>query len=36
VIKSLTPGANARVQVEFKHVGLKTLVLEFARLERIR
>jgi DNA helicase-2/ATP-dependent DNA helicase PcrA len=36
VIKSVTPGANARVAVEFKHVGLKTLVLEFARLERIQ
>jgi DNA helicase-2/ATP-dependent DNA helicase PcrA len=35
VVKSLTPGANARVQVEFKHGGLKTLVLEFARLERL-
>jgi DNA helicase-2/ATP-dependent DNA helicase PcrA len=36
VVKSVTPGANARVQVEFKHAGVKTLVLEFARLERVK
>lgn len=36
VVKCVSPGANARVQVEFKHAGVKTLVLEFARLERVK
>ena len=36
VVRAITPGANARVQVEFKHGGLKTLVLQYARLERIK
>ena len=35
VIKT-TPGQNARVIIEFKAVGRKTLVLEYARLKRIR
>lgn len=33
VIKTVTGGANARAQVEFKDVGTKTLVLEYAKLE---
>ena len=32
VIKSLTPGAQARAVVDFRDVGTKTLVLEYARL----
>jgi DNA helicase-2/ATP-dependent DNA helicase PcrA len=36
VIMKTTPGANARVVVEFRSVGRKTLVLEYARLTRVR
>ncbi len=36
VVMKTTPGANARVVVEFKSVGRKTLVLEYARLTRVR
>lgn len=32
-VLSATAGANARVQVAFRDVGVKTLVLEYARLE---
>ncbi|MDF1808706.1 MAG: UvrD-helicase domain-containing protein [Phycisphaerales bacterium] len=35
-IMKTTGGANARVIVEFKSVGRKTLVLEYARLKRVR
>jgi len=35
VVLSCTGGANARVSVEFKGLGKKTLVLEYARLRRI-
>lgn len=35
-VMKTTPGSNARVIVEFKSVGRKTLVLEYARLKRIR
>jgi len=35
-IMKTTGGSNARVIVEFKSVGRKTLVLEYARLKRIR
>jgi hypothetical protein len=35
-VKGFMAGANARVQVHFKQGGLKTLVLEFARLERVK
>ena len=31
-----TPGQNARVIIEFKAVGRKTLVLQYARLKRLR
>ncbi|MEO0512727.1 MAG: UvrD-helicase domain-containing protein [Planctomycetota bacterium] len=33
VVKSVTGGANARAQVAFEQVGVKTLVLEYAKLE---
>jgi DNA helicase-2/ATP-dependent DNA helicase PcrA len=36
VVMKTTPGANARVVVEFRSVGRKTLVLEYARLTRVR
>jgi ATP-dependent DNA helicase UvrD/PcrA len=36
VVMKTTPGQNARVIIEFKAVGRKTLVLEYARLKRIR
>ena len=35
VVLSCTGGANARVTVEFKGLGKKTLVLEYARLKRL-
>ena len=35
VVRSVTPGVGARVEVEFKGVGRKTLVLEYARLTKI-
>lgn len=35
-IVSVTPGgANTRAQIRFRHVGMKTLVIQYARLERI-
>jgi DNA helicase-2/ATP-dependent DNA helicase PcrA len=34
-IRSVTPGAQARAVVEFRDVGVKTLVLEYARLTRV-
>jgi DNA helicase-2/ATP-dependent DNA helicase PcrA len=34
-VLTITTGANARAQVQFRDVGTKTLVLEFARLERV-
>jgi DNA helicase II / ATP-dependent DNA helicase PcrA len=34
-VLSITGGANARAQIQFQDVGTKTLVLEFARLERV-
>jgi len=34
-ILGVTGGNNARAQIQFKDVGTKTLVLEYARLERI-
>ncbi|CAN0587662.1 unnamed protein product [Laminaria digitata] len=36
VVMKTTAGSNARVIVEFKSVGRKTLVLEYARLKRVR
>jgi len=36
VVMKTTAGSNARVVVEFKSVGRKTLVLEYARLTRVR
>ena len=36
VVMKTTAGSNARVVVEFKSVGRKTLVLEYARLKRVR
>lgn len=36
VVMKTTAGSNARVIVEFKSVGRKTLVLEYARLTRVR
>lgn len=36
VVMKTTAGSNARVVVEFKSVGRKTLVIEYARLKRIR
>ncbi len=36
VVMKSTAGSNARVVVEFKSVGRKTLVLEYARLTRVR
>ncbi len=35
-VMKTTPGQNARVIIEFKTVGRKTLVLEYARLKRLR
>ncbi|MGV6813531.1 MAG: ATP-dependent helicase, partial [Phycisphaerales bacterium] len=35
-VMKTTGGSNARVIVEFKSVGRKTLVLEYARLKRVR
>lgn len=35
MIESLTPGAEARVRVKFPSIGVKTLVLAYARLERV-
>jgi len=35
VVLSCTQGTNARVTVEFKGLGSKTLVLEYARLKRL-
>ncbi|HPO93383.1 MAG TPA: hypothetical protein PL072_07910, partial [Phycisphaerales bacterium] len=32
-VKSVTPGAGARAQIQFRDAGVKTLVLEYARLE---
>lgn len=34
-VVNLTSGADARAQVEFRSVGTKTLVLQYARLERV-
>jgi DNA helicase II / ATP-dependent DNA helicase PcrA len=34
-VVSVTGGANARAQIQFRDVGVKTLVLEYARLERL-
>jgi DNA helicase-2/ATP-dependent DNA helicase PcrA len=34
-IVSLTTGLDARAQVRFRDIGIKTLVLQYARLERI-
>jgi DNA helicase II / ATP-dependent DNA helicase PcrA len=34
-VLTVTTGANARAQIKFRDVGIKTLVLEYARLERI-
>ncbi len=34
-IEKVTPGANARAVVRFDSVGVKTLVLEYARLKRV-
>lgn len=34
-ILSIQSGANARAQVKFKQVGIKTLILEYARLTRV-
>ena len=35
-ILSVSKGANARAVIQFESVGVKTLVLEYARLQRIR
>ncbi|HLP83440.1 MAG TPA: UvrD-helicase domain-containing protein [Phycisphaerales bacterium] len=34
-VKSVSPGAQARAVIEFREVGSKTLVLEYARLTRV-
>jgi DNA helicase-2/ATP-dependent DNA helicase PcrA len=34
-VVGLTPGGDARAQIKFRDVGLKTLVLAYARLERV-
>jgi DNA helicase II / ATP-dependent DNA helicase PcrA len=34
-VKSVAPGAQARAVIEFREVGTKTLVLEYARLTRV-
>jgi DNA helicase-2/ATP-dependent DNA helicase PcrA len=34
-VLEFTGGSNARVRVQFRDVGVKTLALEFARLERV-
>ncbi len=35
VVEQLSPGADARVRVKFRGIGTKTLVLAYARLERV-
>jgi DNA helicase-2/ATP-dependent DNA helicase PcrA len=35
-IRSITPGANARATIEFRGLGIKTLILEYARLTPAR
>jgi ATP-dependent DNA helicase UvrD/PcrA len=35
-VESVVGGANARVRIKFLHVGTKTLVLEYARLTRVK
>lgn len=35
-VKAYLPGANARIQVAFATAGLKTLVVEYARLVRVK
>ncbi|MFN0011569.1 MAG: ATP-dependent helicase [Phycisphaerales bacterium] len=35
VVEQLSPGADARVRVKFRGIGTKTLVLAYARLERM-
>ncbi len=35
-VLALTPGMNAKAVIAFKDVGNKTLVLEHARLTRVR
>lgn len=35
IIKTLTPGQHARATIDFKGVGVKTIVLEYARLTRV-
>ena len=34
-VVSASAGANARATIQFRDVGTKTLVLEYARLERV-
>jgi len=34
-IESITPGQDARARIAFRQVGAKTLVLQYARLERV-
>ena len=34
-VRAVTPGAGARAQIQFREAGVKTLVLEYARLEVI-
>jgi DNA helicase-2/ATP-dependent DNA helicase PcrA len=34
-IESITPGQDARARISFRQVGAKTLVLQYARLERV-
>jgi hypothetical protein len=34
-VEGVTGGAGARAQIRFRDVGIKTLVLEYARLELI-
>jgi hypothetical protein len=35
MIKAIQAGANARATIQFRDVGTKTLVLEYARLTRV-
>ncbi len=35
-VLSVTKGSNARAVIQFRHVGTKTLVLEYARLEKVK
>ncbi len=35
LVVSVTPGAQARAEIKFRDAGIKTLVLEYARLQRI-